>query len=586
MWIINGVEFVMDSDRYLLILGCSMTKLQTPGVLPAVERYDGPLYRVLRSFLRKSMWPKRLSVAVLSARYGLIGGLTPIEYYNQRMDPQRAAELRVQTTNRLLGWSHYHRKASLILGKDYLPALSIESLDANGMKIEVVDGPIGIKLNRLSTILNSMYEKSVSDPVPQPNPNRLLYFLPDWDDLLDVDYDFRQDRFSNPNKQKRKEKHVVQIMQPERLCDGVLVSLAQHLGSKGALKKFTPNDLESLAPRSIREMFGVSSDQWVFGDCGAFSYVNEADPTITTEQAISLYQLYNFDFGASVDHIPVSEVLNGDGRVSLTLFERKRRIKLTRDNAGRFIELHKRKKCTFIPVGIMQGISPQDYARQLPEYIEMGYKHVAVGGLVPRTDKEIIEIVSEIYKASKQNNLRPWIHLLGIFRPQIQPHLFALGVTSFDSATYFRKAWLRSGQNYLGVDGQWYTAIRVPMTSDPRTRKRLITSGLSLQQLEQLEYTALQTLYAYGNGQSSLNETLAVVGEYDYLLNRNEAAKTNFLKAYRRTLEARPWERCNCPICSTIGIDVVIFRGYNRNKRRGAHNTFMLYKIVCRSGEL
>jgi len=73
-------------SRHLVILGCSQKKLTSAGVLPAIERYNGPTYQVLRSFLRHSAWPGSLSVGVLSARYGLIGGLAPIEYYDQRMD--------------------------------------------------------------------------------------------------------------------------------------------------------------------------------------------------------------------------------------------------------------------------------------------------------------------------------------------------------------------------------------------------------------------------------------------------------------------------------------------------------------------
>lgn len=49
------------------------------------------------------------------------------------------------------------------------------------------------------------------------------------------------------------------------------------------------------------------------------------------------------------------------------------------------------------------------------------------------------------------------------------------------------------------------------------------------------------------------------------------------LEGYRRTLRARPWERCDCPICAEHGIEVAIFRGNNRNRRRGFHNTRRFY---------
>lgn len=46
---------------------------------------------------------------------------------------------------------------------------------------------------------------------------------------------------------------------------------------------------------------------------------------------------------------------------------------------------------------------------------------------------------------------------------------------------------------------------------------------------------------------------------------------------YRKLLKDRPWRECSCPICEDLGIEVVIFRGNNRNRRRGFHNTRRFY---------
>jgi hypothetical protein len=51
----------------------------------------------------------------------------------------------------------------------------------------------------------------------------------------------------------------------------------------------------------------------------------------------------------------------------------------------------------------------------------------------------------------------------------------------------------------------------------------------------------------------------------------------NLLTDYQEILTARPWERCGCPICREHGIEVAIFRGNNRNRRRGFHNTRRFY---------
>jgi hypothetical protein len=138
----------------------------------------------------------------------------------------------------------------------------------------------------------------------------MSYFLPDWDDLLDEHFDFDSDGFSGVSRQERGDKHCCLLMKPKRMSDGVLVSLAQHVTSKGPLRRIMGSEANSLAPINLRNQFGLGGDQSLFGDCGAFSYVNEDSPTISVEQAVALYQLHGFDFGASVDHIPVRTIIN------------------------------------------------------------------------------------------------------------------------------------------------------------------------------------------------------------------------------------------------------------------------------------
>lgn len=48
--------------------------------------------------------------------------------------------------------------------------------------------------------------------------------------------------------------------------------------------------------------------------------------------------------------------------------------------------------------------------------------------------------------------------------------------------------------------------------------------------------------------------------------------------AYEDLLLNEPWRECDCAICSDLGIEVAIFRGNNRNRRRGFHNTHRFYQ--------
>ena len=44
------------------------------------------------------------------------------------------------------------------------------------------------------------------------------------------------------------------------------------------------------------------------------------------------------------------------------------------------------------------------------------------------------------------------------------------------------------------------------------------------------------------------------------------------------TLAARPWAECPCAVCQALGVHVVLFRGAERNRRRGFHNLFVTYR--------
>jgi hypothetical protein len=99
--------------------------------------------------------------------------------------------------------------------------------------------------------------------------------------------------------------------------------------------------------------------------------------------------------------------------------------------------------------------------------------------------------------------------------------------------------------------------------------KKLIVSGrINQNSAIKMEQHALEMLRKYASRRAKLEPTLSAILEYEALMpNRkdNEAQ-------YRRTLKDRPWDNCNCGICNEVGVEVIIFRGSERNKRRGFHN--------------
>jgi hypothetical protein len=54
------------------------------------------------------------------------------------------------------------------------------------------------------------------------------------------------------------------------------------------------------------------------------------------------------------------------------------------------------------------------------------------------------------------------------------------------------------------------------------------------------------------------------------------------LDNYRKLLEDRPWEESDCPLCEKHGIEVAIWRGNNRNRRRGFHNMYRFSREMAK----
>jgi hypothetical protein len=115
----------------VLLIACSARKRMIPQkAVPALERYDGVFFRVLRKWFRETSVPG-LEVLILSARYGVIDAATKIPYYDQRMTAERARELapdiRFALTVRLE--QSGYRRMLVNVGRDYVPALEgIEEL--------------------------------------------------------------------------------------------------------------------------------------------------------------------------------------------------------------------------------------------------------------------------------------------------------------------------------------------------------------------------------------------------------------------------------------------------------------------------
>lgn len=137
--------------RHLLILACSQRKRSDADSLPAIERYDGPTFRLLRRFLRKQP-SAPLEIYILSAKFGLIPSDYQIPNYDQRMTKMRSRQLQAEVIAKfedILSAKSY-QKLCICLGRDYLLALDkYDMLIKSGLAVRIATGSLGKKLATL-----------------------------------------------------------------------------------------------------------------------------------------------------------------------------------------------------------------------------------------------------------------------------------------------------------------------------------------------------------------------------------------------------------------------------------------------------
>jgi len=151
---------MQDTHHHLLLIACSQRKRTDQNLVPALERYDGNTYRMIRKLQHVKQWPSNVDILILSAEFGLIAADQPIPFYEKRMDRARAIELRpavlTALQNCLKGDKQY---ASLYidLGKDYLPAIEGFEILYGNMQITCAQGRIGQRLHNLKCWLTERW---------------------------------------------------------------------------------------------------------------------------------------------------------------------------------------------------------------------------------------------------------------------------------------------------------------------------------------------------------------------------------------------------------------------------------------------
>lgn len=330
----------------------------------------------------------------------------------------------------------------------------------------------------------------------------------------------------------------------------------------------------------------------IFGDCGAFSYVDREVPPYTPEMMLDFYADGGFTHGCSVDHIIFDFDPSLSGMKGGTPAAR-RRFDITLENASAFLKASRSMGRGFTPMGVIQGWSPDSMAHAGQRLEKMGYTYLAIGGMVPLSADQV-HLCLQAIRRKVSSNVR--LHILGFAKAEQIKDFTGYGIASFDSTSPLTRAFKDAKANYYLPNGKggldYYTAIRIPQaTENARLKRKARESGTDQERLTKLERRALDDLRAFDKGRVSVNRAVSSVVEYnrEFLWDAKKSAADNDIiiekteAAIRHTLEESPWKRCNCRVCQEAGVDAVIFRGSNRNKRRGFHNLAVYYQHFKRA---
>ena len=159
-----------DTVARLLILACSQKKRTSPALLPAIARYDGPPFQVVRRYL--AQYPDDpLDICIISARFGLIAGDTPIPHYDQRMQTAQAHRWQpaVHAGLRRLCAQRAYTAAFISVGREYAPTLHGTDTLLRSITVKVAAGSQG---RRLSELHDWLYQGVPVTPPTQRTPQQ------------------------------------------------------------------------------------------------------------------------------------------------------------------------------------------------------------------------------------------------------------------------------------------------------------------------------------------------------------------------------------------------------------------------------
>lgn len=410
-------------------------------------------------------------------------------------------------------------------------------------------------------------------------------------DFVDPAYNFLADRNAIGRAVHRDDEFPHEFLDTEPY-DGILVSRGI-VGDALITGKYSESQLMRFRREGARRFLRYPKDRFpgsmMMGDCGAFTYRHMQEPPYRAEDTAEFYADGEFDHGCSPDHL-IFDFDDDDVHRSIgdVPDDVRRRFEITLQNASEYKEAACRLGPRFTPMGVIQGWSADSMADAAADLVAMGYDYLALGGTVPLRIGQLTRALAAI-RDRIPRNVR--LHVLGFGKIENLADIERYGVASFDTTSPLVRAFKDARKNYWvrneAGDLSYYTAIRIPQAiENNRLKTKALEGRINQEEIRTLEEAALAGVRGLAAGDIAVDEALDAVMAYWATINWDDETSPSRLAVtiarqrdiYERTLADRPWETCRCRVCREGGVEALIFRSSNRNKRRGMHNLHVFHR--------
>ncbi|WP_298682383.1 peroxide stress protein YaaA [uncultured Methanomethylovorans sp.] len=143
----------------LMILPCSKRKMDAQYKIPAIDRYEGQYFRIIKKYISDFSNNDGFDVAILSAKYGLLQPMDEIHDYDLKMNDSIAASLNESIIEKLASMNKekQYKEVAINLGKSYFKAIDgYDDIFGKNTELTIFEGKIGERQQQMINWLENI----------------------------------------------------------------------------------------------------------------------------------------------------------------------------------------------------------------------------------------------------------------------------------------------------------------------------------------------------------------------------------------------------------------------------------------------